>query len=235
MPKPTDQPDSNTWPKAAVSVVILTLNEEDNLTECLATCGWCDDVHVLDSGSTDATVRIAEQAGVSVHTNTFENFAQQRNWATDHITCKNNWVFHLDADERFTPELVAELESTINNEPKVDGFHVAHKMMLAGTWLKRSEGYPVYQARLIHKSRFRYIASGHGQRESPGAQMGTLKEPYLHEAYRRGPEAQKIGSPDTTHTAAKKQTPSSAVRASRSTGQTYSAPTAPAAGAPSKP
>lgn len=169
-------------------MVILTYNEEDNLAGCLASCQWCDDVHVLDSGSTDNTLKIAEAANTPVHANAFEDFAQQRNWATDNIDCKHDWVFHLDADERFTPEGVAELKKLLATNPPVDGFHAPHKMMLAGTWLKRSEGYPVYQARLIHKKRFRYVASGHGQREAPGSQMGTLTEPYLHEAYRRGPE-----------------------------------------------
>ena len=176
-----------------VSVVILTFNEAVNLGPCLDSCGWCDDVHVLDSGSSDATVRIAEARGVPVYVNRFESFGRQRNWAIDHIPTRHDWTFHLDADERFTPELVAELVEVLGEaavepakDPGVDAYRVPHKMMLMGTWLRRSEGYPVYQVRLFHKQRMRFIDHGHGQREPPGATLGTLTQPYLHEAYRRG-------------------------------------------------
>ncbi len=192
-----------------VSVVILTMNEAVNLGACLDSCGWCDDVHVLDSGSTDGTVEIAEARGVPVHVHAFESFGKQRNWAIDHLATKYDWTFHLDADERFTPELVAELGGLFGSGEEVkadagegnergergerggggvgvDGYRCPHKMMLLGTWLRRSEGYPVYQVRLFHRRRMRFIDVGHGQRERPDAKLGTLREPYLHEAYRRG-------------------------------------------------
>ena len=195
-------PEAGTPP---VSVVILTMNEAVNLPGCLDSCRWCDDVHVLDSGSTDATAAIAEARGVPVHVNAFESFGKQRNWAIDHIPTRHDWIFHLDADERFTPELVAELAALFGDRSGsdeggvdeggsdeggagvgVDAFRCPHKMMLMGTWLRRSEGYPVYQVRLFHRRRMRFIDHGHGQREPAGATLGTLKQPYLHEAYRRG-------------------------------------------------
>jgi len=182
-------------PAPPVSVVILTLNEEVNLPDCLASCAWCDDVHVLDSGSTDGTADIARERGIPVHVNPFESFGKQRNWATDHIPTRHPWVFHLDADERFTPELVTELASLFGSrdapgpdrpKPDADAYRCPHKMLLMGTWLKRSEGYPVYQVRLFHTKRMRFIDHGHGQREPDGITLGTLQQPYLHEAYRRG-------------------------------------------------
>lgn len=185
-----------------VSVVILTMNEEVNLGQCLDSCGWCNDVHVLDSGSTDGTVKIARERDVPVHTNKFESFGKQRNWAIDHIPTKHNWTFHLDADERFTPAIVDEMvklfgrcpgmkhddptTTSFEKDPGVDAFRVPHKMLLMGTWLRRSEGFPVYQVRLFHRERMRFIDHGHGQREPADARVGTMKEPYLHEAYRRG-------------------------------------------------
>lgn len=182
-------------PQPPISVVILTLDEEVNLPDCLDSCAWCDDVHVLDSGSTDRTAEIAEAAGIPVHVNAFESFGKQRNWATDHIPNRHPWVFHLDADERFTPELVAELVTLFGTreepldakpQPDLDAWRCPHKMLLMGTWLKRSEGYPVYQVRLFHTQRMRFVDHGHGQREPDDAKLGTLQQPYLHEAYRRG-------------------------------------------------
>ena len=174
------------WPKAPVSVVILTYNEAVNLPSALDSCAWCDDVHVLDSGSTDGTVEIAEQRGVPVHHHAFESFGSQRNWAIDHIPTKHDWVFHLDADEWFTPRLVQEIADRIAGAPAVDGYQVPHKLMLAGRWLKRSGGYPVYQVRLFHTARLRFTDHGHGQREAEGTRTEKLAEPYLHHAYTKG-------------------------------------------------
>ncbi|MEC9372404.1 MAG: glycosyltransferase, partial [Planctomycetota bacterium] len=73
--------DAASWPRPPVSVVILTLNEEDNIGDCIDSCAWCDDVHVLDSGSTDRTCDYAEALGAGVHHHPFTGFGAQRNWA----------------------------------------------------------------------------------------------------------------------------------------------------------
>lgn len=169
-----------------VSVVILTLNEEINIADCVASCAWCDDVHVLDSGSEDRTIQIAQSQGAHTHSHPFESFGKQRNWAIDNIPLKHDWVFHLDADERFTPELVAEMERLIAGNPPDTGFHCPSKMMFMGRWLKRAGGYPTYQMRLFHKSRMRFKDYGHGQREATDAPLRRLTEPYLHYSFSKG-------------------------------------------------
>ena len=143
-------------PRPAVSVVVLTLNEEINIEECLASCAFSDDVHVLDSGSTDRTCEIARRAGATVHVHPFESHGKQHNWATDNIDMKHDWVFHLDADERFTPEIIEEMRQLLERDPAEAGFHVPNKLMFMGRWLKRSGGYPTYQMRLFHKGRMRF-------------------------------------------------------------------------------
>src|SRR4051794_34167182 len=89
-------------PTPSVSVIILTQDEERNIGDCLRSCAWCDDVHVVDSGSRDRTCEIAAAMGAKVHRNPFQSFGQQRNWAIDNIATTHPWHFHLDADERFT-------------------------------------------------------------------------------------------------------------------------------------
>jgi len=173
-------------PPARISVVILTLNEEVNIVDCLASCVWCDDVHVLDSGSTDRTAELAEACGASVHTNPFESFGQQRNWAIDHIPAKYDWIFHLDADERFTPEIVRAMHELVLAAPGEAGFYVPNKLMFMGRWLKRTGSYPTYQMRLFHKERVRFADHGHGQREKTDGVVGTLDEPYLHYPFSKG-------------------------------------------------
>lgn len=171
---------------APVSVVILTLNEEMNIADCLASCAWCDDVHVLDSGSTDRTLELARGQGAAVHAHPFKAFGDQRNWAIDHIPTRHDWVFHLDADERFTPELVAAIAALIATDPRESGFYVPEKLMFMRRWLKRAAGYPKYQMRLFHKGRIRFRDYGHGQRELTDGTVGMLDEPYLHLAFSKG-------------------------------------------------
>src|SRR6267154_3088642 len=116
------------------SVLILTLNEESNLPACLASMAGCNDIVVLDSGSTDRTAETARAAGARVFVNRFENFARQRNHAHTAIDFKHAWVFHLDADERMTPELFAEC-AAISGDVSLDGYWVAPKMLFFGHWL----------------------------------------------------------------------------------------------------
>jgi len=175
-----------TTPRPPVSVVILTLNEEVNVEDCIASCAWSDDVHVLDSGSEDRTRELAEEAGATVHVHPFESFGAQRNWAIDNIPLKHGWVFHLDADERFTPEVVAEIDRILKADPPEAGFHVPNMLMFQGRWLKRAGGYPTYQMRLFHKERMRFRDYGHGQREDTEGHVGRLENPYLHYAFSKG-------------------------------------------------
>ncbi|MDB5296346.1 MAG: glycosyl transferase family protein, partial [Phycisphaerales bacterium] len=111
----------------------------------------------------------------------------QRNWATDHIAYKHDWVFHLDADERFTEEMVAEMRAKVTVEADAAGFYVPHKLMFMGRWLRRAEGgYPIYQMRLFHRGRMRFRDYGHGQREDTPGPIGTLRRPYLHYNFSKG-------------------------------------------------
>ncbi len=162
------------------SVVILTLNEERDLPACLASAVASDDIVVLDSGSTDRTIEVAHAAGARTFTRRFDNFAGQRNHAQAHIPFRHPWVFHLDADERFTPELVAECRANAARTD-VDGFFVAPKMLWEGRWLPRCTDFPTYQARFVRAPEFRFIQVGHGQREAPEMRMGRLQANYLHE------------------------------------------------------
>src|SRR5580698_1020237 len=119
------------------SVLILTLNEEGNLADCIESVKWCDDIVVLDSLSTDRTVQVAETAGVRLFQRRFDDFASQRNYALDEIPFKHPWVFHLDADERFTEPLRRECEAAIT-EDQHSGFLVPSKLMFMDKWLRWS-------------------------------------------------------------------------------------------------
>ncbi len=178
---------------ADISVIILTLNEARDLPDCLASLNWCDDVHVLDSGSHDDTVKIAHAAGATVSVNPFQSFGQQRNWALDHCPTKHPWVLFLDADERVTPAMLAEMILKTNTAPEsVAGYYCCWALMLNERWLKRADNFPKWQFRLLRHGRARFTDFGHGQKE--GEVDGTLeyiREPYLHYAFGGGWEVWK--------------------------------------------
>jgi glycosyltransferase involved in cell wall biosynthesis len=170
------------------SVVILTLNEEQALPECLASLRNCDDVVVLDSGSADGTATIAAASGARIFTRTFDTFAGQRNHAQRAIAFRHPWVFHLDADERMTPQLDAECRQAAARDD-LDGFRVAPKMIFEGRWIPHCTDYPAYQARLVRAPAFEFAQVGHGQREAPGMRLENLRESYLHDLSVYGREA----------------------------------------------
>ncbi len=184
---PADEPASARPP---VSVIVLSFNEEDNIGPCLESCAWCDDVHVLDSGSTDRTREIAERMGARVHVNPFKSFGQQRNWAIDNIPVKHRWQFQLDADERFTPAMVNEMAERLGaNGESIDGasaYQNPSMMMFMDRWLRHSAEYPVYQVRLLDKALCRFEDYGHGQREVNRGKTGVMVQPYLHYNFSKG-------------------------------------------------
>jgi glycosyltransferase involved in cell wall biosynthesis len=138
-----------------LSVLILARNEERNLEDCLKTLtGWCRDIHLVDSFSTDATVPIAESYHVQVHRHAFEGHTKQRTWALKNVPFENEWLLALDADHRVTPELRDELIRTFASPPQgVDGFYVKRRQIFRGRWLRHGGYYPKYMLKIIRRDK----------------------------------------------------------------------------------
>lgn len=136
-----------------ISVTILTYNEETNLPACLESLKGLDcEVFVVDSGSTDRTVEIAKAVGATVVEHPFDNYGVQRNWAQRNLPIHTEWVLHLDADERLTPELVKEITQVLENPPpEVNGFLLRRRTVFMGRWIKHGGHYPSYHLRLFRK------------------------------------------------------------------------------------
>ncbi|MEY2840108.1 MAG: hypothetical protein RJB60_2407 [Pseudomonadota bacterium] len=138
-----------------ISVIILTKNEQQDLPGCLASVSWCDDVHVYDSVSTDATVDIAHRFGATVTQRPFDNWAAHQNWGLQNIDFKHPWVFYIDADERMTPDLQASIHQAIRNARDEVAFRVQRRDFFMGTWLKHVQASPFYM-RLFRPEKMRY-------------------------------------------------------------------------------
>lgn len=169
-----------------ISVLILTLNEERNIEACLESVAWSDDVVVLDSGSEDRTVELARARGARILRRSFDDFASQRNFGLREGGFTNEWVLHLDADERVTPELRSEMERAAERSEK-DAFRVPSKLMFQDRWLKHAGMYPLYQIRFGRRDRLAFTQVGHGQRgDLPADRIGTLEADLLHYAFSKG-------------------------------------------------
>lgn len=171
-----------------ISFVVLTFNEAGNLPRCLRSIDWSDDILVVDSGSTDETVAIAQAAGARVLVRAFDSFAAQRNHAMFHGDLRHHWVFHLDADEVVTAALQAELQRIAAADPgHPPVYRVPSRMLLRGSWLRHAGQYPAYQVRFGRSEALRFVDHGHGQREvQPPDQVGTLREPLDHYNFSKG-------------------------------------------------
>lgn len=138
-----------------VSVVILTKNEAQDLPGCLDSVAWSDDVHVLDSLSSDQTVSLARARGACVTERPFDGYASQRN-AGLALPLKHRWVLMLDADERIPHALAHEIGRFVAQAPEqVAGARIRRRDIWWGTWLKHAQISPFY-IRLVRVGKARY-------------------------------------------------------------------------------
>ncbi len=172
----------------AISTVILTKDEAHDLPDCLSSLTWCEDLHVVDSGSSDSTCEIATSRGAKVYVHEFQSFGHQHNWALDNITFACEWILFLDADERSTEGFRDEMLRKVDTaDDETAGFFCCWKLMREGIWLRRSDAFPRWQMRIVRRDRARFKSVGHGQMESEiDGHLGYVREPYLHYPFSKG-------------------------------------------------
>jgi glycosyltransferase involved in cell wall biosynthesis len=131
------------------SVIVLAFNSVDTLGATLAQAREIsDDLHVVDSFSTDETVALSRQHGAQVVQHAFENYGAQRNWAIDNLVLRYPWQLHLDADERLTPELIASIRA-LPDEPAQSGFLIARLVQFLGRIMRHGGMSPTWHLRLF--------------------------------------------------------------------------------------
>ena len=132
-----------------LSVAIVTLNEERNLARTLASVSFVDEIVVVDSGSTDRTVEIAESFGAKVFHREWPGFAPQKNFAIQQ--CTGDWVLSLDADEELSPELRTQLRLLLPTNPPADAYYIKRRNLFLGRWIKHGGYYPDPKLRLFRR------------------------------------------------------------------------------------
>ena len=136
-----------------LSAIIITKNEAANIGACLDSLAFCDERIVVDSGSDDATVKIATAAGAIVMTNPWAGFGAQKNFALSQA--RGAWVLSIDADERVSAALAAEILSTIASASS-DGYEMARLSTFLGRPMRHSGWFPDYVLRLFRREKARF-------------------------------------------------------------------------------
>lgn len=168
------------------SIAVLTLNEEAAIGPCLDSVSWADDVLVFDSYSKDRTAAIALEKGARVIQHPFSGYASQRTACLEQGAFKHDWVFMLDADERFTPELRDEIELALGRpDSNIGLYRLRRKDYFLGTWIKRSGGYPTWFGRLMRPASAR-ISREINELYETSQDVGYLREHILHEPFSKG-------------------------------------------------
>jgi glycosyltransferase involved in cell wall biosynthesis len=164
---------------ASVTVITLTLNEERNIRECLESARWADELIVVDSGSTDGTIGIARSFTSNVFSIKWEGYGAARNYAL--TKASSDWILWLDADERVTPELAAEIRGILM-DPRhdVNGYAIARRAYFLGRWIRHSGWYPGRVVRLFKRGKGRFSETRvHEQLQIDGRAV-TTRHDLLH-------------------------------------------------------
>lgn len=146
-----------------ISILIYTKNEQLDLPGCLESFAWSDDIHIYDSMSTDETCDIAKRYGAQIHRRSYGNNklafggdeSSHRNWGIQNIPFKYDWVYHSDADERMTKELLEKMRAAVANPGMHAAYRVQRRDFFMGTWLKHVTPSP-FNIRLFRPSKIHY-------------------------------------------------------------------------------
>ena len=165
--------------RAALSVVLITLDCADTLAHCLDSVAWVEEIVIADSGSVDSTVELARQRGARVVHQAWLGFGKQKQFAVEQAT--HEWVLCLDTDERVTPALRASIEQVLR-DPSQHAYEFPRCNRFLGRYLRHGEGYPDLSLRLFHKSHARWSEDVVHEKVITLGTVGRLDGDLLHES-----------------------------------------------------
>ena len=143
------KPPPDTLPRVNLTVTVITHNESSNIAAALQSVSWADEIIVVDSGSTDDTVAIAEGHGARVQVRDWPGYSAQKNYAAE--IASHDWILSVDADERVTPQLASEIQSLLSGTPAARGYRIPRVSHYLGRWIRSTDWYPDYQLRLYDR------------------------------------------------------------------------------------
>jgi glycosyltransferase involved in cell wall biosynthesis len=165
-----------------VTATLITRNEAANIDAALSSVRWADEIVVVDSESTDDTVALARKYTDRVEIRPWAGYSAQKNYAAS--VAANDWILSLDADERVTPELGAEIRSLLATEPVRRGYRIPRISHYLGTWIRGTDWYPDYQLRLYDRRAGTWNGRRVHESVALNAEPGRLRHDLQHFPYR---------------------------------------------------
>ena len=161
-----------------ITATIITLNEERNIARAIESLRCCDEVLIVDSGSTDRTAELARNLGVRVVEAGWRGYAAQKNWAAEQAS--HDWILSLDADEAVSESLEAEILTLKKNGPRYDAYTMPRLARYLGRWILHSGWYPDRKVRLYHRAKAKWVGDFVHESVHVNGKVGHLESNILH-------------------------------------------------------
>ncbi len=161
-----------------ISAAIITYNEERNIARALESLRCCDEIVVVDSGSSDRTVELATKLGARVLDMAWRGYAGQKNYASE--CCQNDWILSLDADEAVSEALEAEIWQIKKNGPEFDAYTMPRLAQYLGRWILHSGWYPDRKIRLFDRRHAKWVGNFVHESVVVDGRVGHLNANILH-------------------------------------------------------
>jgi glycosyltransferase involved in cell wall biosynthesis len=161
-----------------ISATIITLNEQGKIARAIESLRCCDEVVVVDSGSSDPTVETAAKLGARVVESPWRGYAEQKNYATAQAT--HDWILSIDADEALSEALEGEIWQIKKNGPQYDAYTMPRMAQYLGRWILHSGWYPDRKVRLYDRRKARWVGDYVHESVHVDGTVGHLQCNLLH-------------------------------------------------------
>ena len=161
-----------------ISATIITFNEQLNIARAIESLRCCDEMVVVDGGSSDHTVEIAGKLGARVVDSPWQGYARQKNLAAEHAS--HDWILSIDADEALSEALEAEIWQIKKSGPQFDAYTVPRLAQYLGRWILHSGWYPDRKVRLYHRAKARWVGKYVHESVQVDGVTGHLESNLLH-------------------------------------------------------
>lgn len=166
-----------------IAATIIAKNEAENIGACLSTLVWCDEIVVVDGGSSDRTMEVAQHFKAKIFPEpNWQGFGAQKNRALDHASA--DWIISIDADERVTPELAEEIQRVIASPDALNAYSMPRLSSYCGQFMRHSGWYPDRVVRLFRRGTARFSDDVVHERLLTTGPVGQLQNPLIHYSYR---------------------------------------------------
>ena len=136
--------------RSLISAFIVCLNEADKIERCLKSVAWCDEIVIVDSGSTDGTVEICKKYTSKIFIREWPGYVAQKRFGLEH--CSKEWVLNLDADEEVSQQLKEEIKAILREDnTKINGYNISRVVFYLNKWWRKGAWYPEYRLRLCRR------------------------------------------------------------------------------------